>query len=84
VRTPGFERTGSCERCGWFGGLDQGLCIACSNDPELTVGPATCVAGALFAHLKQCIYCGHDHDSASDLCPRCRENATRELERWGT
>ena len=80
VRTSGFSRTGSCERCGWFGGLDDNLCIVCQQDPTLEAAPAMFDEGSQIA--KQCIYCGHDHDSRSDLCPRCRENAARELDDW--
>ena len=76
MRTPGFERTGSCERCGWFGGLDDRLCIVCANDPATFSEPATVPASVAFEMAKQCASCGREHQiRTSDLCPRCAGEA---------
>lgn len=71
---PGFQRIGGCTRCGWYGGLDDGLCILCQADPALTDEPVTVPAHVAFELAKQCLVCGKDHHGG-DLCPRCMEDA---------
>jgi predicted amidophosphoribosyltransferase len=76
-----FERYGACSRCAYVGGLDDGLCIACQNDPATFTDPVTVLASVVFAEvLSQCAYCGADHAYRGELCERCHREITADTE----
>jgi hypothetical protein len=56
-----------CERCGWHGGLDDGLCIACQTIRRPTNRRRRRRRSFEWALERRCVYCGDVHDDRTIL-----------------
>ncbi len=70
-----FRRTGTCERCGYQGGLDDGLCILCQVQIKIDEVVET-PAWVAFELAKACVSCGREHDRMGELCGFCQREAS--------